>query len=84
MDTVGGVFLVLGSLLILLAAVLTWVLPGGSYQRVEVTVGATTWATSLFPDSARGTYLLPMKQAVRTAEGLADGSQVRVTVRVLV
>lgn len=52
--------------------------------RVEVTVGATTWATSLFPDSARGTYLLPVKQAVRTAEGLADGAQARVTLRVLV
>lgn len=43
--------------------------------RVEVTVGATTWRTSIFPDSTRRTYALPIKRAVRRAEGLeADGS----------
>jgi hypothetical protein len=50
--------------------------------RVEVTIGATTWRTSLFPDTKRATYLLPVKKPVRTAEGLVDGSpaQVRLTV----
>jgi hypothetical protein len=42
--------------------------------RVEVTIGSTTWRTSLFPDTKRGTYLLPMKKQVRTAEGLSEGS----------
>lgn len=42
--------------------------------RVEVTIGTTRWHTSLFPDSKRDTYLLPLKRAVRTAEGLTDGS----------
>ena len=42
--------------------------------RVRVTVGATTWSTSLFPDTKRRTYVLPVKKAVRTAEGLAAGS----------
>ena len=42
--------------------------------RVEVTVGSTTWRTSIFPDTKRGTYVLPVKKQVRTAEGLADGS----------
>lgn len=42
--------------------------------RVEVTIGSTTWRTSVFPDTKRGTYLLPVKKQVRTAEGLADGS----------
>lgn len=51
--------------------------------RVEVTVGATTWRTSLFPDTKRATYLLPVKRAVRTAEGLADGSVVEVELAVL-
>lgn len=46
--------------------------------RVEVTVGATTWSTSLFPDRARASYLLPVKRAVRDAERLHDGSAVRV------
>jgi hypothetical protein len=42
--------------------------------RVEVTIGSTTWRTSVFPDTRRGTYVLPVKKQVRTAEGLIDGS----------
>lgn len=41
--------------------------------RVAVTVGDTTWNTSLFPDSKRGTYLLPVKKASRKAAGLNVG-----------
>lgn len=51
--------------------------------RVEVTVGATTWRTSLFPDARGGGYVLPVKKAVRLAEDLADGDTVAVTVCVL-
>jgi len=51
--------------------------------RVEATVGATTWRTSVFPDAALGTYVLPMKRAVRQAEGLQDGDLVTVTLRLL-
>lgn len=47
--------------------------------RVEVTVGATTWRTSLFPDAERGTYILPVKRAVRDAEGLVEGGPVPVS-----
>jgi Domain of unknown function (DUF1905) len=36
--------------------------------RVAVTVGATSWRTSIFPDSKTGAYLLPVKRAVRMAE----------------
>ena len=46
--------------------------------RVQATIGGTTWATSLFPDKRSGTYLLPVKQAVRTAEGLLEGTPVTV------
>ena len=42
--------------------------------RVEVTVGATTWRTSIFPDTKRGTYVLPIKRPVRVDERLVDGS----------
>lgn len=49
--------------------------------RVEVTVGVTVWRTSLFPDSAA--YVLPVKKAVRIAEGLLSGRAVRVKLRVL-
>lgn len=51
--------------------------------RVEVSIGATRWLTSLFPDRRRGTYLLPVKKAVRLAEDLADGSTVHVHLAVI-
>lgn len=52
--------------------------------KVEVTIGATTWRTSIFPDTKRGTYVLPVKKAVRTAEGLAAGSTAAVALDVIV
>jgi hypothetical protein len=48
--------------------------------RVRVTVGASTWATSIFPDSARGSFSLPIKKAVRSAEGLSAGDVATVRV----
>ncbi|MBK8460909.1 MAG: DUF1905 domain-containing protein [Micropruina sp.] len=51
--------------------------------RVEVTVGATTWRTSVFPDSRRGTYMLPMKKSVRQAELLEDDDDVTVVLRLI-
>lgn len=48
--------------------------PGGfGSVRVEVTIGGTTWHTSVFPDSASGCYVLPVKQQVRAAEDLEEG-----------
>ena len=52
--------------------------------RVEVTVGGTTWQTSLFPDRARSAYLLPLKKPVRHAESLSTGDDVEVTITLLV
>lgn len=51
--------------------------------KVEVTVGRTTWRTSLFPDKGRATYVLPVKKTVRAAEDLHDGSPVEVSLEVL-
>ena len=47
--------------------------------RVQVTVGTTTWRTSLFPDRGRQAYLLPVKREVRDREGLAVGDELYVT-----
>ena len=47
--------------------------------KVEATVGGTTWQTSLFPDSKRAAYVLPVKKAVRSAESIDVGD--RTTVR---
>jgi hypothetical protein len=51
----------------------------GSVQ-VRVTVGDSTWATSIFPATTRGGYLLPIKKAVRKTEGLSAGDVVTVAV----
>ncbi len=51
--------------------------------RVEVTVGATTWRTSIFPSKGLATYVLPVKRAVRRAEGLDEGDTVRVGLRLV-
>ncbi len=51
--------------------------------RVEVCIGATRWRTSVFPDSKRKTYVLPIKKQVRTAEGFAAGSTVTVELTVV-
>lgn len=42
--------------------------------RVRVTIGKTTWTTSVFPDSKRKAYILPVKKPVRKSEGLDVGS----------
>jgi Domain of unknown function (DUF1905) len=51
--------------------------------RVEVTVGGTRWRTSLFPSAEAGAYVLPVKNAVRVAEGLADDDVAEVTIRLV-
>ena len=52
-------------------------------MRVEVTVGSTTWLTSLFPSTEQGAYVLPVKKAVRTAEGVGDDDPLEVTIRLV-
>jgi Domain of unknown function (DUF1905) len=51
--------------------------------RVEVTIGASTWKTSLFPDTKRGTFVLPVKKQVRTKEGLVEGSIAQISIQVV-
>ncbi|WP_127125454.1 DUF1905 domain-containing protein [Georgenia sp. SYP-B2076] len=51
--------------------------------RVEVTVGATVWRTSIFPSKAERTYVLPIKKAVRRAEGIQAGDTARVRIELL-
>jgi hypothetical protein len=49
---------------------------------VEVTVGASTWKTSLFPDKQSASFVLPVKKPIRVTEGLEERSTVRVQLRV--
>lgn len=48
---------------------------------VEVTIGGTTWTTSLWPKD--GTYVVPLKVVVRTAEGIEEGDTVSLLMSVL-
>jgi Domain of unknown function (DUF1905) len=47
--------------------------------RVSVTLGASTWSTSVFPSRDRG-YVLPLKKSVRRKEGLETGDVTTLTV----
>jgi Domain of unknown function (DUF1905) len=48
--------------------------------RVRARIGATTWATSLFPDKKAASYLLPVKASVRQAEGIRAGQDLTIHV----
>lgn len=51
--------------------------------RVKVTIGGSSWSTSIFPDSKLGSYSLPIKKAVRRAESLGEGDITTVTVELV-
>ena len=50
---------------------------------VEVTVGATTWKTSIFPAKQAGSYLLPLKAKVRKVEDIETGDTITFSVTLL-
>ncbi|GHD43660.1 DUF1905 domain-containing protein [Mycetocola manganoxydans] len=51
--------------------------------KVRVTVGDSSWETSVFPDSTVGQYILPVKKAVRMAEGISEGDEVDVQLELI-
>lgn len=51
--------------------------------KVRVTIGATTWETSLFPDSKVQAYVLPVKAPVRKAERIATGDEADIELDVI-
>jgi Domain of unknown function (DUF1905) len=51
--------------------------------RVRVTIGGSTWTTSIFPGSGDRAYVLPVKRPVRAAEDLDVGDVATVTVELL-
>ena len=48
--------------------------------KVEVSLGASRWRTSIFPSKERRTFVLPLKRAILTAESLAAGDTVTIAV----
>lgn len=51
--------------------------------RVQVSIGATTWHTSLFPDTSSDSFVLPVKKPVRQSEGLGAGAVCHVELEVV-
>jgi hypothetical protein len=49
---------------------------------VIVTVGTSTWKTSLFPDKKAASFVLPVKKAVRQQEGIEAGFELWVRLRI--
>ena len=49
---------------------------------VAVTIGKTTWTTSIFWDKKAGAYLLPIKAEVRKTEAVELGDDVNVSVEI--
>jgi uncharacterized protein DUF1905 len=49
----------------------------GSFPAT-ITIGATRWQTSIFPDKASATFLLPLKAQIRKKEEIAEGDAVSI------
>jgi len=49
---------------------------------VRVEAGTSRWQTSVFPDAASGCFVLPVKKAVRAAQGVEEGDELTVTLEV--
>ena len=51
---------------------------------VDVTIGKTSWKTSIFPDKKSGAYLLPLKADVRKKEGISSGNKISFLLKIRV
>jgi predicted DNA-binding protein (MmcQ/YjbR family) len=47
--------------------------------RVHARISASTWTTSVFPDSRRGALVLPVRKAIRAAERIDRGDTIAVS-----
>lgn len=55
---------------------------GWGMVPVTVRIGATEWTTSLWPRD--GSYVVPLKDAIRAAEDIGEGDEVAVRLTVTV
>jgi hypothetical protein len=53
---------------------------GWGSVKVDVRIGATAWNTSIFPSD--DSFVLPVKKAVRKAEGIEHGTDVEITLSI--
>ena len=50
---------------------------------MQARIGATVWRTSVFPDGGAGCFVLPVKRAVREANGIGPGDEAAITLEVV-
>lgn len=55
---------------------------GWGSLRVTVTVGTTSWKTSIFPDKKSDSYLLPLKAQVRKQESIKEGDSIKLSLEI--
>tara|TARA_E500000305_G_C3931994_1_gene193221 strand:- start:443 stop:766 length:324 start_codon:yes stop_codon:yes gene_type:complete len=51
--------------------------------KVSAQIGDSEWTTSVFPHKSSQGWLLPVKAAIRKAEGIVEGDEVNVRLQVL-
>lgn len=51
--------------------------------KVRVTIGGTTWDTSMFPSKEQASFILPIKAAVRKAEAIDAGATPRIRLELI-
>ncbi len=56
---------------------------GWGSLKVLVTIGNTSWKTSIFPDNKTQTYLLPIKAEVRKKENLKAEQTIGYNIEIL-
>lgn len=56
---------------------------GWGSVKVRVTIGTSTWKTSVFPDKRYNSYILPVKKQVRSDEKLIADNLVTVNISVV-
>ncbi len=49
--------------------------------KINAKTKTSTWNTSVFPDKESGSYLLPIKKAVRQADELQTGDTMQLEIR---
>lgn len=55
---------------------------GWGAVRVLVTIGSSSWETSIFPSKSLAAYILPIKSDVRKKEKISVGGQVKVRLKI--
>lgn len=51
--------------------------------KVEVTIGSTSWLTSIFPDKETQSYILPLKRDVHKKEGIRADQLIKYSLKIV-